>query len=359
MTGYAFRFGVAPLCQVVGLPVSTYYRRRCAPPSPRQVADAALTARMKVIWDESGQTYGAPRIHAQLARDGVYVGRKRVERLMRAQGWQGAFLRRGWRTTTRRAGAVGAPGTPDLVQRQFIAAAPNRLWVADITYVRTFQGLFYLAMVLDVFSRRIVGWMMAPTLRTELVLGALEMAIWRRRLPGQQLRRGSAGTGEGTGLIHHSDHGSQYTSFGFSQRLVDTGITASLGSVGDSFDNAMAESWFGTIKVELLYRHIWRSRHDAELGIFRWVEGWYNPRRIQKALGWRSPAEYEAAYHAGADLSVPATAKPAPVLTGVKAKPSGRPAAGLDTGSGPAPNEHDGRDQETPTDPRHPPGNHK
>jgi putative transposase len=357
VTEYAPVFGVAVLCRVVGLPGSTYYRRRSAPPSARQVSDAALTERMKTIWDDSDRSYGAPRIHAQLAREGVYVGRKRVERLMRAAGWQGAFFRRGWQTTTRRAGTA-AGGTPDLVDRDFTAPAPDRLWVADITYVRTFQGLFYLAMILDVFSRRIVGWMMADTLRTELVLGALEMAIWRRNLRGGRLDPGD-GAGKRIGLIHHSDHGSQYTSFAFSQRLVDTGITASLGSVGDSFDNAMAESWFGTIKVELLYRHIWRSRHDAEMAIFRWVEGWYNPRRIQKALGWRSPAEYEAGYHAGADLAVPATAKPAPVLAAVKATPCGRPAAGLDTGSGPSPNERVGPDQETPTDPRHPPGDNK
>jgi len=172
-----------------------------------------------------------------------------------------------------------------------------------------------MAMILDVFSRRIVGWMMSDSLDTLLVIGALEMALWRRDVDA--------------GLVHHSDHGSQYTSFKFSQRLVDTGITASLGSVGDSFDNAMAESWFGTIKIELIYRKVWRSRHDAELAIFRWIEGWYNQRRIQQALGWRSPVEYENAHYAGADLAVPATAHPAPVLTGVKHTT-------LDPGSGPA-----------------------
>jgi putative transposase len=205
---------------------------------------------------------------------------------------------------------------PDLVGRDFTAARPHALWVADITYVRTFQGLFYLAMVLDVFSRRIVGWMMDESLATRLVLGALEMAVHRRDTGPADVR--TAGAQGRPGVVHHSDHGSQYTSFAFSQRLADTGITAPLGSVGDSFDNAMAESWFGTIKIELLYRRIWRTRQEAELGIFRWIEGWYNPRRIQKGLGWRSPTEYEAAFHAGHDLSMPATAQDAPVLGPVK-----------------------------------------
>jgi transposase InsO family protein len=245
-------FGVEPICRVIDFPPSIYYERRSRPPSPRAVADAALCARIEAIWRDSGETYGAPRVHAQLARDGVYVARKRVERLMRRNGWRGACLRSGWKTTTiRTAAATGS--VPDLVQRDFAAARPDALWLADITYVRTWQGFFYLAMVLDVFSRRIVGWMMDDHLRTELVLGALEMAIWRRDTSA--------------GLVHHSDHGAQYTSFAFSQRLVDAGITASLGSVGDSLDTAMAESWFGTIKVELVYRHMWRSRHDAEGGL--------------------------------------------------------------------------------------------
>jgi transposase InsO family protein len=322
-------FGVEPICRVINLPVSTFYDRWGRAPSARSVADGELCARIEGIWRASAQTYGVPRVHAQLAREGVYVGRKRIERLMRRNGWRGAYLRRGWKTTTRRA-AAPIPAVPDLVRRNFTADRPDRLWLADITYVRTWQGFFYLAMLLDAFSRRVVGWMMSERLHTDLVLGALEMAIYRRDTAN--------------GLIHHSDHGCQYTAFAFSRRLVDTGITASLGSVGDSFDNAMAESWFGTIKIELLYRHVWRSRHDAELAIFRWVEGWYNPRRIQRALGWRSPAEYEAAFHAGADLAVPATAKPAPVLTGVKAKPFGWPAASLDTGSGPAPSKSGGND---------------
>ena len=302
---------MAPLCRVLGMPVSSFYDRVNRPASARALADAELAEKIEKIWADSGRSYGSPRIHAALARAGIRVGRKRVERIMAENGWQGAYLRRGWKTTT----VPGAPATPvpDLVDRDFTACRPNQLWVADITYVRTMVGLFYLAMVLDVFSRRIIGWMMSASLRTELVLAALEMAVHHRDTGLFAVHAANE-----PGVIHHSDHGCQYVSYAFSQRLVDTGITASLGSVGDSFDNAMAESWFGTIKVELLYRHIWRTRQEAEMAIFRWIEGWYNPRRIQARLGWRSPLEYEAAYATGQDLSIPATAKPAPVLGAVK-----------------------------------------
>jgi putative transposase len=304
-------FGVARLCRMCGMAVSTFYDRAGRPMSVRAVADAELAEKIEKIWADSGRSYGSPRIHAALARDGVRVGRKRVERIMAKNGWQGAYLRRGWKTTT----VPREPPTPvpDLVCRDFTAARPNQLWVADITYVRTMVGLFYLAMVLDVFSRRITGWMMSDSLRTELVLAALEMAVHHR-----DTGPFAPDIANESGVIHHSDHGCQYTSYAFSRRLVDTGITASLGSVGDSFDNAMAESWFGTIKVELLYRRIWRTRQEAQMEIFRWIEGWYNPRRIQESLGWRSPLEYEAAYTAGQDLSIPATAKSAPVLDTVK-----------------------------------------
>jgi putative transposase len=320
-------YPVAALCQVINMPVSVFYDRVGRPASARAVADGQLAERIEKIWDDSDRSYGAPRVHAQLARDGVYVGRKRVERIMAERGWQGAFLRRGWQTTTRPGPAEATAGVPDLVDRDFTALRPHQLWVADLTYVRTFQGFFYLAMVLDVFSRRLVGWMMGDTLRTELVLGALEMAIHRR---DTEPHAGSGGPDGAGRLIHHSDRGSQYTSFAFSQRLTEAGIVGSLGSTGDSFDNAMAESWFGTIKIELIYRRIWRSRHDAELGIFRWIEGWYNPRRIQRALGWRSPAEYETGFHAGVDLAVPATAKPAR-SSPVSSKPRLTPAAGRRT----------------------------
>jgi putative transposase len=171
-------FGVAPLCRVVGLPVSTFYDRIGRPTSARAVADADLAERIEKVWADSGRSYGSPRVHACLAREGIRVGRKRVERIMAESGWQGAYLRRGWKITTQ-SGQPAIP-VPDLVDRDFTAARPNQLWVADITYVRTMVGLFYLAMVLDVFSRRIIGWMMTDTLRTELVLAALEMAVHHR-----------------------------------------------------------------------------------------------------------------------------------------------------------------------------------
>ena len=196
-------FGVAPLCAVINLPVSTFYARAHRAPSPRAQAEGELAERIEKIWTDSGRSYGAPRVHAQLARDGIYVGRKRVERIMAGRGWRGAYLRRGWQTTTRHGPARAGAGVPDLVDRDFTAVRPHALWVADLTYVRTLQGFFYLAMVLDVFSRRLVGWMMGDTLRTELVLGALEMAIHRRDTAA------GGGSARPDQLIHHSDRGSQ------------------------------------------------------------------------------------------------------------------------------------------------------
>ena len=172
VAAYRAEFGVAPLCAVIGLPVSTFYDRTARPRSAREQADGELAERIEKIWTDSGRTYGSPRVHAQLARDGVYVGRKRVERIMTGNGWRGAYLRRGGQTTTRRDPTRTADTVPDLVDRDFTADRPHALWVADLTYVRTLQGLFYLAMVLDVFSRRLVGSMMGDTLRTELVLAA-------------------------------------------------------------------------------------------------------------------------------------------------------------------------------------------
>jgi len=275
-------FGVAPLLAAIGEPVSTFYDRTSREPSARAVADAAVVERISAIWERSRRSYGAPRIHAMLAREGIRVGRKRVERLMQQLGIQGAHLRKHWKTTRQDRRATAAP---DLVERNFHAAAPNTLWVADLTYVKTLQGILYLAVVLDVFSRKVVGWQMADRMTTDLVLTAFEMGLWRRDTIRDR-------------LIHHSDKGSQYTSLRFTQRLADAGVAPSTGSVGDSFDNAMAESFFGSLKTELIYRHSWASRHDAELAIFAWIEGWYNPERIIAALGMRSPDEYEAAFYA-------------------------------------------------------------
>jgi len=284
-------FGVAPLLVAIGEPVSTFYDRTNRERSARAVADAALAERIEAIWERSRRTYGAPRIHAMLARDGIRVGRKRVERLMRQRGIQGAHLHKHWNTTRqdRRASAA-----PDLVDRHFAAAEPNSLWVADLTYVKTLQGILYLAVVLDVFSRKVVGWQMADRMTTDLVLTAFEMGLWRRNVVRDR-------------LIHHSDKGSQYTSLRFTRRLVDAGVAPSTGSVGDSYDNAVAESFFGSLKTELIYRHSWASRHDAELAIFAWIEGWYNPERIIAGLDMRSPDEYEAAFYADTTNANPDT----------------------------------------------------
>lgn len=275
-------FGVAPLLAAIGEPVSTFYNRTSRTPSTRAMADAAVAERIGAVWERSRRTYGAPRIHAMLAREGIRVGRKRVERLMRQLGIQGAHLHKHWKTTRQNKRATAAP---DLVERNFTASEPNRLWVADLTYVKTWQGILYLAVVLDVFSRKVVGWQMADRMTTDLVLTAFEMGLWRREVVRDR-------------LIHHSDKGSQYTSLRFTQRLADAGVAPSTGSVGDSYDNAVAESFFGSLKTELIYRHSWAGRHDAELAIFVWIEGWYNPERIMAGLGMCSPDEYEAAFYA-------------------------------------------------------------
>jgi putative transposase len=275
-------FGVAPLLATIGEPVSTFYDRTSREPSARAVADAAVAERIEAIWERSRRSYGAPRIHAMLAREGIRVGRKRVERLMRQLGIQGAHLHKHWKTTRQDRRATAAP---DLVERNFHSTAPNTLWVADLTYIKTLHGILYLAVVLDVFSRKVVGWQMADRMTTDLVLTAFEMGLWRRDVVRNR-------------LIHHSDKGSQYTALRFTQRLADAGVAPSTGSVGDSFDNAVAESFFGTLKTELIYRHSWASRHDAELAIFTWIEGWYNPERIIAGWDMRSPDEYEAAFYA-------------------------------------------------------------
>jgi transposase InsO family protein len=277
-------FGVEPILRVLDIPVSTFYgwlarRRR---PSPRDIEEVWLTEQIERIHADSGGTYGSPKIHAQLHREGICTSRKRVERLMRSQGLQGAFMRKHKRGSTRR--DPKATPAPDLVSRDFTAPAPNRLWVADISRIPTGEGPLWLASVRDAFSRRIVGWKASDLADTELVLGALEYALWSRRIERQR-------------LVFHSDHGGQYTAIRFTQRLVDAGIAASMGSVGDSYDNALAENFFSTLKVERVYRTTYRTREEAELDLVRFIDGWYNPRRIQRELGWLSPDEYEEAYY--------------------------------------------------------------
>jgi len=312
------RFGVESLCQVMGMAPSTYYyhRARLTRPSRRSEDDRVLLEHIQRIWTSSRFTYGSPRVQAQLAREGIRVGRKRVERLMHAAGLKGAYRSRYFRTTESDPSARVAP---DLVERAFHVNAPDQLWVADITYLRIDGGFVYLAGVLDAFSRVIVGWSTSDVMKLRLVETALQMALDRRRPPA------------GSGLVHHSDRGSQYTAYAFGQRLLDAGIAASMGSKGDAYDNAMMESFFGTLKIELIDRRRWRTRQEIDTALLSYIEGWYNPLRLQRALGWRSPLEFEAHHSAGHDLTVAATDKRAPVLTGVKEKH-------LDPASGPAPN---------------------
>ncbi len=268
-------YPVATMCRLLGVSTSGFYAWLKRPESARARRDAELAAKIEAIHTRSRGTYGAPRIHAELCADDEQVSRKRVARLMKARGLSGASRRKGCRTTSRDGTARPAP---DLVERQFTAEAPDRLWVADITYVPTWEGFLYLAVVLDVFSRRIVGWAMAAHLRTELVLSALNMALWQRQ-PEE--------------VVHHSDQGCQYTSLAFSRRCEEAGVRPSMGSVGDCFDNAMAESFFATLECELLDRSTFRTRVEAERAIFEFIEGWYNPHRRHSALGYLSPISFE------------------------------------------------------------------
>ena len=276
-------FPVRGLCRSLGVSPSGYYAWLERPASARTVADAALTATIHAIHATSRGTYGAPRIHAELTDlDGLYqlrCGRKRVARLMRLAKVVGCHRRRSRRTTV--ADPTAAPAE-DLVKRDFAPASPDRLYVADITYVRTWEGWLYLAVVLDAFSRRVVGWAMADHLRTELVLEALGMAVWQRR--------------PAPGAVFHSDHGCQYTSLAFGRELRHSGLVASMGTVADAYDNAVAESFFATLKCELLYRRPWPRREDARRAIFEFIEAWYNPRRRHSTLGYVSPTEYERRY---------------------------------------------------------------
>jgi putative transposase len=277
------RLPVSQLCRVLGVSRAGYYAWKSRPPSARAAADQELTAQILKVHQRSRGTYGAPRVHAELQLDhGVHVGRKRVARLMRTAGLVGCHRRRRRGLTRRDPQAAPAP---DLVQRTFTATTPDRLWTADITYIPTWSGWLYLAVVLDVFSRRVVGWAMADHLRTELVIDALDMAIWNRRPQ--------------PGLVHHSDQGCQYTSLAFGRRLRDSEIVASMGSVGDCFDNAVTESLFATLECELLDRYRFRTHTEARMAVFDYLEGFYNPRRRHSALGYLSPADYERSHQAG------------------------------------------------------------
>jgi putative transposase len=267
---------VGMMCRLLNVSRSGFYAWLARPMSPRARADIALTARIHEIYRRSRESYGSPNIHAELADDyDIHVGRKRVARLMRAAGLRGATLRKFVVTTQR---ALQASAVADLVERRFYAERPNRLWVADATYIPTWSGFLYLAIVLDVFSRKVVGWAMETHLRAELMLAAIDMAITMRKPQG---------------VIHHSDHGCQYTSYAFGKRCQEAGIMPSMGTVGDAYDNAMAESFFATLEREVLSRRRFKSQAEAKMAIFDWLEGWYNPHRRHSSLGYRSPVNYE------------------------------------------------------------------
>ena len=269
--------GVSRLARVLGVARAGYYAWTSRPASARMLADQALTDQIRQIHARSRGTYGAPRVHAELRLGlDVHVGRKRVARLMRAAGLQGCHRRRLRGLTRRDPDAVPAP---DLVERNFTPPGPDRLWVADITQPRTDQGWLYLAVVLDGFSRRIVGWSMADHLRTELVIDALDMAIAQRQ--------------PAAGLIHHTDHGCQYTSVAFGRRLQRAGLVASMGTIGDALDNAVAESFFATLECELLDHHHWPTRQALRTAVFDFIEVFYNRQRRHSTLDYLTPVDYE------------------------------------------------------------------
>lgn len=273
------------MCRVLGVSPSGYYAWRQREPSDREVRDRELRLKIRRFHKLSKGIYGAPRIHADLVADGEQIGRKRAARLMKVEGLRGVCRRKKARTTRRDERQRPAQ---DLVNREFTATGPNRLWVADVTYISTWTGFLYLAVVLDVWSRRIVGWCMRSHLKTELVLEALDMAIDQRRP---------------TKVIHHSDQGCQYTSIAFGRRCKEAGIRPSMGSVGDCYDNAMCESFFATLETELQDRTVFRTRSEARRALFEFIEGWYNRRRRHSALGYLSPMDFERAASSDNEVS--------------------------------------------------------
>jgi putative transposase len=278
---YRPRFGVEPICSTLQVAPSTYYSAKSRPPCRRRVRDEELKVEIRRVHAKNFDVYGARKVWRQLNREGVVIPRCRTERLMRQMGLAGRVRGKKKRTTVPdRAAARPA----DLVERRFVASAPNQLWVADLTYVPTWSGFAYTAFVIDVFSRRIVGWRVANTLRTDLALDALEMAIWSRQ---------DDDLGE---LVHHSDRGVQYLAIRYTERLAEEGAVSSVGSKGDSYDNALAETVNGLYKAELItLRGPWRGVHDVEVATLPWVD-WWNTRRLHSAIGDIPPAEFEALY---------------------------------------------------------------
>ncbi len=278
------RWRVEPICRVLQVAPSSYYAALSRPASARRRRDADLKVAIRRVWDEHRRVYGADKVWAQLNREGTRVARCTVERLMRELGVRGVV--RGQRSVRTTVADAAGDQPADLVARQFRAAAPNRLWVADLTYVKTHSGWVYVAFVLDVFSRFVVGWQAARSLRTDLALDALEMALWRRR------------TRRLDGLIHHSDRGVQYLAVRYTERLAEAGVVASVGSRGDSYDNALAESFHGLYKAELIrHQGPWQGLDDVEFATLEYVD-WFNHQRLHGELGMLPPAEFEARYYA-------------------------------------------------------------
>jgi putative transposase len=269
---------VRAFCRVLGVSASGYYAWLDRQPSSRVQANEALTQEIRAAHARSDGTYGMPRIRADLQEAGHTVSRKRVARLMRQACLRGVSRRRGFTVTTERDSRQRP--APDLVNRQFQkVTCPNQLWVADITYVPTWQGFVYLAVVLDAFSRKVVGWSMQDRITAGLVVSALNMALHTRNPES---------------VIHHSDQGAQYTSTEFGRRCREMGVRPSMGTVGDAYDNAMAESFFATLECELLERRSWKTKAEAKAGLFAWIEGWYNPRRRHSSIGQLAPVEFES-----------------------------------------------------------------
>jgi transposase InsO family protein len=286
---YRATYGVEPICAVLPIAPSTYFRVRAQQHDPttrcaRAKRDDELRVLIRRVYAESfGGVYGPRKVWRQLRREGHDVARCTVERLMREMGLAGAVRGRAWKITTQSQPALGRP--TDLVDRTFEATRPNQLWVADFTYVATWAGFVYVAFVIDAFSRRIVGWRVSASMRTDFVLDALEQAIYARggRLPA--------------GLVHHSDHGSQYLSMRYTDRLADAGAAPSVGSRGDAYDNALAESVIGLFKTEVIQRlGPWRNLDGVEIATLTWVD-WFNTRRLYEPIGYLTPAEYEAQYY--------------------------------------------------------------
>jgi len=279
---------VRAMCKTLRVSPSGYYDWLERPACAQAQANAVLLEQIRQAHVASDATYGVPRIQAELADKEIKAGRNRIASVMRANGLRGVSRRRAWCVTTKR--DKDQRPAPDLVQREFTATGINQLWVADMTYIPTWAGFVYLAVVLDVYSRKVVGWAFGQQQTADLVIQALNMALITRKPQG---------------VIHHSDQGSQYTSVDFGKRCKEMGVRPSMGSVGDAYDNAMAESFFASLECELIDRRSWKSFAEARMAVFTWIEGWYNPRRRHSGIGQKSPINFEKELHDKANATMP------------------------------------------------------